>query len=620
METLISILISIILLLVGAGLGRWLRRLALKADFSRTEKLLIDTSLGLGCLSLVSFLLGIFQLYGKGHKYILIIPILLALPQIPGVLCDFGGIIARIVKNRPSLLSIFTGILLFALFAAVLFPALAPPSCSDWDSLAYHLSIPKLFIQHGGIYYIDFSSHSNFPFLMEMLYVFPLWFGSAVGAKLMHLWMGVLLIAAVAVLTRKHFNPKAAPLAVIACAGMPILLWEATTAYIDLATALYTVLSIHLLLDYLDERKRPYLIASAIAAGFAASTKMTALSLFALIPIWLFLQSSTRFSLRSLPWKRGLMFVGIAALVCSPWYIKSFVYTGNPVYPFFYSIFGGRGWNAALADQYSTLQAHFGMGHDIRKNFFYLPWDLAFNSEKFYDTKGLFIGPILLALVPLLFLLRNASKKLIGLTLFFLTQMLIWFMLSQQSRYLIPNFAIASVLIGAISYSDKRYRVTRSALMLCFVLTAFFGILTLYPQDQSTYSYVCGNETREQYLERTLGIYSAQEWINETLPGSVKVALYGDTRGFYLDRDYVWADPGHNTVFSVKIDSVDELIRCLHSRGVTHALVDYGISFPRRENASGIAKLIYQAIDQGRFQQVYPYDNIPVPAYVYEIK
>ena len=198
--------------------------------------------------------------------------------------------------------------------------------------------------------------------------------------------------------------------------------------------------------------------------------------------------------------------------------------------------------------------------------------------------------------------------------------MLIWFMLSQQSRYLIPNFAIASVLIGAISYSDKRYRVTRGALMLCFVLTAFFGILTLYPQDQSTYSYVCGNETREQYLERTLGIYSAQEWINETLPGSAKVALYGDTRGFYLDRDYVWADPGHNTVFSGKIDSVDELIRCLHSRGVTHALVDYGISFPRREKASGIAKLIYQAIDQGRFQQVYPYDNIPVPVYVYEIK
>ncbi len=115
---------------------------------------------------------------------------------------------------------------------------------------------PSYISSISGFYYIDFASHSNFPFLVEMLYTPALSWTDPAGAKMVHYLYGVLLVLAVVMLVRKHFMPKAAPLAALALVGMPIVLWEATTAYIDLATALYTVVAVYLLLDYFDNSDR----------------------------------------------------------------------------------------------------------------------------------------------------------------------------------------------------------------------------------------------------------------------------------------------------------------------------------------------------------------------------
>ena len=618
----------LVMMAAGSGLGRAARALWRGKDELFLDRFVLDLSMGLGILSLLYFAMAATHCLTLTSAYAVCFCLAgtlgLSLPAY-----DAGKSLEHWLKQKrmPSWKTVVWVIVFACLALAVLIPALAPPSGSDWDSLAYHLAIPKLFLQHGGFYYIDFASHSNFPFLVEMLYTPALSMGDPAGAKMVHYLYGVLLVLAVVMLVRKHFTPKAAPLAALALAGMPIVLWEATTAYIDLATALYTVLAVYFLLSYFDNNDRRSLIGCAIAVGFAASTKMTGLALIPLLAIWLLIdrysvaaglrarQAGTEPGHYGRIFTRALMFVGIALLVCSPWYLKTLIYTGNPVYPFFYSIFGGRDWTGELARGYSMSQAKFGMGRDLA-SFVFLPYDLTFHSERFYDTPGLYVGPMLLVAVPLLLLAKHRSRKLLGLTLLFLAQLAIWFVLTQQSRYLIPSFAILAVIIAAIAYTDERLRITRTALYITFAATALFGVCTLVPFVRSAVPVVFGSETQDEYLSRTLPIYPAEQWINYNTPRNAKIALFGDTRGFYLDRDYAWADWGHNKRFTRKFASVDDFIAYLKSQGMTYAIVNFR-NLPGAQSATGTYKLIYQAIDSGRFEPVYYSSGMTV---VFEVK
>lgn len=600
--------------LLATTIGRGFRSFMGPRELGKAEALLLDTAFGVGFVSLVFFATSAGHLLRYLNFVWIVAVSTFGASHIRSVVGDCWSLVRDGVRSRRSGMSVVVRAVLLLVAVAAVIPALAPPSASDWDSLAYHLSVPKLYLEHGGFYYIDFMSHSNFPMLVEMLYLPALSVDSPAGAKMVHYLYGVLLVLSVVMLVRKHFTPKGVPLAALAVAGIPIVMWEATTAYIDLATTLYTVVAVYLLLDYFDNAELRSLVWCGVAAGFAASTKMTGLTLIPMLAAWLVVdrwlavaalrrrQAMTEAGNYGRVAWHSLLLAGVALLVCSPWYIKSWIYTGNPVYPFFYSVFGGQEWTLELAQHYRTLQHKFGVGHDFA-SFAFLPWDLTFRSERFYDTPGLYIGPILLVAVPLLFAARGLSRKLIGLIGFFLAQMVIWFVLTQQSRYLIPAFAILAVIVAAIAYSEERFRVTRIALYAVFGATALFGVLVMLPAVRDAWPVVSGEETTDRYLSRTLPIYEAEKWLNENAPVRSKVALFGDTRGFYLDRDYVWADWGHNTRFTRRFDSVDEFVSYLKAQGITHALVNFRF-LPEPDDATGTARWVYQAIDDGRFEQV----------------
>ena len=608
----LSLLISILILLSAAGIGWAYRRIWREEREPLLDRLVIDTSFGLGILSLVLFVLGVSQFYQ--YKWVVFLVGLVGLVFVPRLI---GQVRDEWPREKTSRWRWLTILPLVILAVAALIPAMAPPAMDDWDSLAYHLAVPKLYLEHGGIYYINFTTHSNFPFLTEMLYLPGLALNDPVAAKLMHFWVGVLLVLSVYVLARRHLSPDAGPLAALIIAGMPIVLWEATTAYVDLATALYTVLCAYLLLNYLDKPDKASLVGCGIAAGFAASTKMTGMAVLPLLAIWLLVARYV--TDRKIELRQALVLVGVGMFVCSPWYVKSIIYTGSPVYPFFYSIFGGRDWSADLAGTYSMLQSKFGMGHGIG-SLLTLPYDLTMNSDRFYDTPGLFVGPIFLVGVPvMLLMLQSRTRKMVGLLGFFLAHVGIWFFLSQQSRYLIPAFGILAALIAGIAYSDRKLTVLRPALWVTFSLTAAFGVLTLTPAVQSRLAVAIGQESRGDYLSGWVDTYRAQSWANENLPRGAKVALYGDTRGFYLDRAYVWADPNHNLEFTRKFSSTNEMIGYLQSRGVTHVLINYGFGFPQPDKATGVAARLYDAMVRRKLVPVYPDLDTLRGVTVYEI-
>lgn len=603
MQSLISLAVSTGTLMVATGIARGLRMLSHRGktdcDPGPAERLVVDASIGLGLVSLVLSAMAALQLLRPIPGIVVTVLLVAAsIPGLPGLRRDVLDLLRK-ARRPSSVWSCLVCELLLVIGIAVLIPALAPPGMGDWDSLAYHLAVPKLFIEHGGLYYIHFTTHSNFPFLVEMLYLPGLALNDPVAAKLMHFWIGVLLVASVVVLARRHVSKEAAPMAAIAVAGMPIVMWEATTAYVDLATALYTVVALHLLLNYLDTRDRSQLAACACAAGFAASTKMIGLALVPMLTAWLIAAGGKR------QLGRAAGFCAMAAAVCLPWYMKSFMYTGNPVYPFFYSLFGGYDWSLELARNYTMLQKEFGLGHTPGA-FLLLPCNLAFRSDAFYDRPGLYIGPLLLVGLPVLVFARYRSAKLVGMLVFFLAQLGLWFSLSQQSRYLIPAFAVLAVLVAGLAQLDERLRRTRAVLAAVFAATAVFGlVVTQWPTIRDTARVAFGAETREEYLYRRLDVYPAQQFMNGNLPATAKVALYGDTRGFYLNRAYAWADWGHNAMFSRDFDSAYAMAAYLKDHGFTHAMVNFGVAFPTRDRATGTALRVYEAIESGLLEQVY---------------
>jgi len=613
MNTLHTLAISLFTLAACAGCGRLVGKLWRGKSDAPIERMLIDTALGAGVISLVFFVLGALQLY----RLPIIIAVLgvFAVALVTSVACSrsrLGGSLA--LSSRLSTLhSPLSTMLLIVLALASLIPALAPPAMSDWDSLAYHLAVPKLYVQHGGIYHIGIMSHSNFPMLMEMLYLPAVAMDLPEAARVLNWMFGILLVASVWLMTRRYFGRDAGRTAALGIAGMPIVLFLATTAYIDLAAALYTVIAVYLLMKHLQMGERGYLIGCAIACGFAASTKMTGLATIPLILIWLLVDR--RITARRFEWKLGLMFAGIALAICAPWYVKTYIYTGSPVYPFFHGLLGGREWTAEMAALYARSQAVFGMGHDLPA-FLMLPWNLAMYSERFYDTPGLFVGPIFLIAVPILLLAKYRSRETIGLLGFFLAYLAVWFALSQQSRYLIPGFAVLAVLMSGLLYQGERLAAARRAVFFAFVVTAGLGLFTLWPAILASAPVVFGQETRDEYLSRSLDVYRADQYMNAYLPSNARVALMGDTRGYYLDRAYTWADGGHNIEFSQDYASAEDFAGYLRSRGITHVMINFGFFPPRGKGTDWL----YDAMDKGLLGQAYPSAEEPGRVAVYEVR
>jgi len=498
--------------------------------------------------------------------------------------------------------------------------ALAPPAMDDWDGLAYHLAIPKLYLSAHRIYYIDFSSHSNFPFTVEMLYALGLALRGAAMAKLFHFAYGVVAAAAVYLTARRYFGTRSARFAVLLFAGMPIVAWEATVAYIDLAAAAYTILPAAAILAYSETQDRRWLLLGSICAGLGAATKMTGLAAAAVFAIWTGIEGcragdieNTKMRLFS-GLRRALLFGIIAVAIASPWYIKSFIYTGNPVYPFFYETFGGRNWNAEIAENYRRLQQEFGMGHGLA-DFLRLPWDLAFHPERFYDRPGLHIGPAFLAVLPIAGIGALRDRRVLKVILLCLVFTAIWFEMSQQSRYLIPTFGIAAIACAGALSAACGLKLARAAAIAAASLSIILSIMIMRDMLMLSGRAAVGAERPADFLSRTVDIYRAEKWINENTPSQSKVILYGDTRGFYLDRDYLWGDWGHSTLIPYeKLRDTAAFVQALRGRGITHALVKLGIL----EKDGQYIRLIGEAIAAGSFRQVYRDSRFPVA--VFEVR
>lgn len=607
----VGVLLTFIFSAGAVGLGhlffrRWM------APLDRFAKLGICGILGLGCIGLLTLPVGLLP---DGLRWGMAIVWLLAAAGIVHLL-----ILRPKLPRKPGPLEMLLGLPLIVCVLFALVAVLTPSNSLDWDTIAYHLAVPKLWLQAGHIYPIDFIHHSNFPLSVDNLYIWGLSWGGQAGAKAFQLCLYLLGIYVVFGLARQLYgngarvvNPQSSSLspqlaggwAALAFASVPVVMWEAGTAYIDIAHGLFTGVGVILAVLALSEYSLWPL--AGFCLGFAAGSKYTGLQAFIAVAVVLggyallsasLPSPSTGHPRHASPTGPSSTFVALKVLVlalavCSPWYVKNEIWVGNPVYPFFYERFGGKNWNQYNADIYRNQQQVFGIpraGQPLGgiAELPYAVMGLAMAGGRYTDPmpqlqivdgqpEGAFgfawqgTGAAIIA-TAFVWMFSGRIKRFEGLLLGWVAvSFLMWFVLSQQSRYVVSFAPILAVLLaGAVVR-------LRAGPVLAFVLgaQAVLALAVLYSaRVKDQLPVVVGRVSSNQYLEATEPFYSATEWLNQKEKDG-KVALFDEVHGFYLDIPYFWANPGHTTLIGYdRLNNGFSFVQRLKEMGFTCVYVD----------------------------------------------
>ncbi len=611
----LAIWLAVLVLCFGVGAAALQRLRAGVASLG--EELPFACALGLGILSYSMLALGLLG-YLKPWAAL----VLLALFAVIGrrhllrLLRELPRELSSLAPWRASVLPM--SLFLLIVFTLTLLGALAPAPDSDYDSLVYHLAIPKVYLRDGSIHFLPWLSHSNFPFTLEMLYTLGLLLRDQSLAKLFHFGCGWLTVIAIFSFARRWWSPRAGWLGACVFAAIPLVAWQMTTAYIELGFALYAFLAIYALALYREERQPGWLWVAGLISGWALGIKMLggAVLLFALVVLLWDLRAESN---RLLQLRRAAAFALIAIAIAAPWYVKSYLWTGNPVYPFFFGLFDGRYWTAERARLYTEAQQAFGLGRSPLA-FLALPWNLTMNARWFFDQPqvlrpfNLYVfafGPLLLCLLPTLLLTGSvgAAGRLSLLFGFFFTA--IWFGLTQNGRYLLP---ILPGLAACTGLAADRLLARRGLLSSAALLVLLIGFLTgLHPSvrlNAPAARVALSLEPKAAYLARVSQSYRIFTAITEATPADARLLLLGDEpRAFYLNRDYLFGD--HAEVFTPRdLSNSDSFLEALRRLGVTHLVIHASTLRNLESNSGKLETRLAELAAQGRITQLGTYESV----------
>lgn len=119
----------------------------------------------------------------------------------------------------------------------------------------------------------------------------------------------------------------------------------------------------------------------------------------------------------------------------------------------------------------------------------------------------------------------------------------LWFLLSQQSRYILGLAPELSILAGGAATTLVLGRLMGAmiALQACY---SFWLVKSSWTDSQIPV--VLGRISHEEFVRQRVPFSEAAKTINEVARNG-KVALYDEVFGYFLDVPYFWANPGHST-------------------------------------------------------------------------
>ena len=400
--------------------------------------------------------------------------------------------------------------------------------------------------------------------------------------------------------------------------SIPIIIKLSITVYVDLGLIFFSTAALLSILKWIEtEFKLNYLLLAGSCCGLAMGTKYNGLIVFFLLTMFVpFIYSRLNNEHPKVKIKAisaGLIFCSIALAIFSPWMIRNYIWTRNPVYPLYNSLFNVQmnppcpiRWEGVEFNE--PVQEKIRFGRFAYRKFMYGEkwWETASlpiriflqgkdNDFQFYDGR---LSALLLILPLFAFATSKndrkdsyRSEKYIFLVFSVLFILFTMFSNVVRIRYIapaLPSLVILSVyglknLIAWLNNCPFNFIRRSGSIVVLFSIALYMiwmngGYLVDQFKYVKPFSYISGAISRDVYVSRFRHEYAAFQYVNEHLPLDSKILFfYIGKRGYYCDRQY-FPDEGGNMKFLYRLirshNSALKINQALQAKGITHLLIN----------------------------------------------
>lgn len=459
------------------------------------------------------------------------------------------------------------------------------PITGTEDSVAYHMVISKIFAARESIVYIPWMINSNWPLHTYMLYVPGLLFGIDAASNAVHCFFGFGTILAIFSFGRDWMSAKASLFSAACFAVQPVVAQWIGMAQNDLSWSFYAFMA-GLCLTVPPQRtqdpaeRRSTLILGGLCGALAASCRYQGLAVSGIlaavsfaIPTW---TGRTR--------KETIAFGLIVLAAGSPWYLRNWIVSGNPVIPFLYDVIGGKNWS-----DYNQFMFQF----ESRRYSNLLERILSpYRSLAAYVVH--LYHPLIAGyaaqyvIIPLAALAAIKFRKPPRLFLLFIAGYALYLPLVAKIpvtwwRFSLPFIAAGTMLLGWWTEQPAvrpLARLPKSVPALIAFIALVPGFFLRFRTVPTTLLGLRSAERPQEtakdfFLRRTSHYYEIDKMINEQVEKDARILLYREIYGYYIDREIVWGCPGDQGLIQYHRYSPDgeDLRRVLNDLGITHILV-----------------------------------------------
>ena len=557
------------LALAAAGAGRWIEWLLPKSATALDRTVLVLLG-GLGVLGTSLFVIGQLDFSRPVIGGVLTVAGAFGIAPMTG----FARSAALFWKRYPGLNLAAIAIILVLVITAT---AGLAEITGGWDSdaISYHLLGPRVWLRDAVVRPVPDNCLTSFPQVAEMLYAALLSFGGnrAPGFSAV-LTFALFLLVVAAIALRAGLGRNGAWWCIAIVATMPAVYAGAHSGFIDVVYASFVLAAARVALDAQAPKDFAVL---GLFCGFAMGTKYTGiLAVPAVFIVVLIAQAKQKKTISSYPTPKNLSIAAIiACLVACPFYLRNWIVMGSPIYPappalfhFFHPKYMSP--NVVRQMQAFLWQRGQGLGRGPL-NYLLLPFNLTYHPSNFHGAGGIGLAP--LAFGPFALLLALRSRVARALSLFAWVLATVWF-LQQESRYLIPVYAILAVL-AVLGWRWLLATTGKSVSVLAATVVALsisYGCFMIASGRRYDLQAVASPSYALQFRRERIPFSETFEYLNRTASVQKVLILDPSVPPYYLDHTYLkpFGTWGERTL--PYATTADDVMPHLKELGISHVL------------------------------------------------